>query len=108
MELVLGVPAIYDLWLKEVKQMADRISKMRTLLSLGLKSSGSKHNWDHIQKQIGMFAFTGLKPEHCDRLVKEFHIYLLRSGRISIAGINENNVNFIAKAFHEVTKNSSI
>lgn len=32
-ELVLGVPALYDLWLKEVKEMADRISKMRKLLS---------------------------------------------------------------------------
>ena len=51
-----------------------------------------------------MFAFTGLKPHHCERLTKEFHIYLLSSGRISVAGINSKNVDYIANAFHEVTK----
>ena len=26
-------------------------------------SSGSSHNWSHITDQIGMFCFTGLKPD---------------------------------------------
>lgn len=55
-----------------------------------------------------MFALTGLKEDHCEKLIKDYHIYLLKSGRISMAGVNENNVNYIAKAFHEVTKNSKI
>jgi len=53
-----------------------------------------------------MFSFTGLSPEQCDRLKKEFHIYLIRNGRISVAGINSHNVEYIAKAFHEVTKDN--
>lgn len=55
-----------------------------------------------------MFAYTGLKPEHCKRLIEEFHIYLMTSGRISVAGLNTKNVAYVAKAFHEVTKNSTI
>jgi aspartate/tyrosine/aromatic aminotransferase len=35
-----------------------------------------------------MFAFTGLKEDMVKRLVSEYHIYLLSSGRISLAGLN--------------------
>ena len=38
------------------------------------------------------FSYTGLTEPQCERLLKEFHIYLLKSGRISMAGINEGNV----------------
>lgn len=43
--------------------MADRIIKMREQLVAGLKNEGSTHNWQHVIDQIGMFCFTGLKPE---------------------------------------------
>lgn len=49
--------------LVEVKGMADRIISMRTQLVSNLKKEGSSHNWQHITDQIGMFCFTGLKPE---------------------------------------------
>jgi len=55
-----------------------------------------------------MFAFTGLKPDHVERLRNEFHIYMTADGRISIAGLNTSNVGYVAKCFHEVTKNSKI
>lgn len=43
--------------------MANRIIKMREQLVAGLKKEGSTHNWQHVIDQIGMFCFTGLKPE---------------------------------------------
>jgi len=49
--------------LQDVKGMADRIISMRTQLVSNLKSEGSKHNWQHIADQIGMFCFTGLKVD---------------------------------------------
>lgn len=49
--------------LVEVKSMADRIIKMREMLVSNLKKEGSTHNWQHVIDQIGMFCFTGLKPE---------------------------------------------
>jgi aspartate aminotransferase, mitochondrial len=36
-------------------------------------------------------------------LTREFHIYLTRDGRISIAGINSGNVEYLADAIHSVT-----
>lgn len=43
--------------------MADRIITMRERLRDGLKREGSSKNWQHITDQIGMFCFTGLKPD---------------------------------------------
>ena len=49
--------------LGDVKVMADRIITMRKKLKEGLIREGSTHNWEHITDQIGMFCFTGMKPE---------------------------------------------
>jgi aspartate aminotransferase len=44
--------------------MADRIITIRDSLKKHLvEDFGSKHNWNHITDQIGMFCYTGLKPE---------------------------------------------
>lgn len=43
--------------------MADRIIRMREMLVSNLKNEGSTQNWQHVTDQIGMFCFTGLKPE---------------------------------------------
>jgi aspartate aminotransferase len=68
---VLNDAALNKQWLGEVKGMADRIIEMRALLKENLEKLGSKHDWSHITSQIGMFAYTGLKPEQMDVLAKE-------------------------------------
>jgi aspartate aminotransferase, cytoplasmic len=38
-------------------------------------------------------------------LIADHHIYLLSSGRINMCGLNEKNVEYVAKAIHDtVTK----
>lgn len=100
---VLGNKELEGLWLKEVKMMADRINSMRHALRTELEALGSKLPWQHITDQIGMFCYTGLKAEQVERLTKEFHVYLTKDGRISIAGINSSNVKYLAQAIHKVT-----
>lgn len=53
-----------------------------------------------------MFAYTGLNKEQVDKCIKDYHVYLLGTGRISVAGINTNNVKYIAESFHAVTKDA--
>ncbi|KAI9592340.1 pyridoxal phosphate-dependent transferase [Syncephalis fuscata] len=92
-------------WLGEVKTMADRIISMRTQLYDHLVDDfGSKLNWSHIKDQIGMFCFTGLKPEQVEALKRDHHVYLTKDGRISIAGVSSHNVKYLAQAMYEVTK----
>ncbi|EPX74222.1 aspartate aminotransferase [Schizosaccharomyces octosporus yFS286] len=93
-------------WAGEVKGMASRIISMRqTLRSILENDLKSKHGWKHITDQIGMFCYTGLKPEQVETLSRDYHIYLTKNGRISIAGINTSNVRYLAEAIHNVTSN---
>jgi len=103
-QTILSDPKLTTQWRGEVDFMAKRIIGMRHALVTNLKDLGSKKEWSHITKQIGMFAYTGLKPEQVDRMSKDFHVYLTRNGRISIAGITSHNVRWLATAMHEVTK----
>ena len=99
---ILNTPALYEQWLGEVKGMADRIIKMRALLKQELEKLGSAHDWSHITKQIGMFAYTGLGPDEMDKLAKEHSVYATRDGRISVAGITSANVGRLAEAIYKV------
>ena len=41
-------------FIEQCKGMADRIHSMRSVLKSRLEEAGSKHNWDHITKQVGV------------------------------------------------------
>lgn len=100
---ILSNPELHQTWLRDVKSMADRIISMRTKLRAGIEGAGNQHSWRHITDQIGMFCYTGLKPDQVERLTKDFHIYLTKDGRISVAGISSKNVDYIAEGIHKVT-----
>nr|DAD28184.1 TPA_asm: hypothetical protein HUJ06_029652 [Nelumbo nucifera] len=79
---ILDDPDLRNLWVKELKVMADRIIKIRAVLRKNLLELGSPLNWDHITNQVGMFCYSGLTPEQVDQLTNKFHIYMTRDGRI--------------------------
>lgn len=58
-------------------------------------------NWDHIVKQIGLFSYTGLTQRQAEYLIEEYHIYLLKSGRINVCGLNPTNVEYMARAMND-------
>lgn len=101
---ILNNPEIRAKWLVDVKGMADRIISMRELLRSNLANEGSSRNWTHITDQIGMFCFTGMTAPQVERLAKDFSIYLTKDGRISMAGVTSKNVEYLARAIHQVTK----
>ncbi|PON94409.1 Aspartate/other aminotransferase [Trema orientale] len=100
---ILSNSDIKSLWVRELKVMASRIKKNRSALRDSLEKLGSSFNWEHITNQVGMFCFSGLTPDQVDQLAKEFHVYMTRDGRISMAGVTSGNVNYLANAIHQVT-----
>ena len=50
-----------------------------------------------------MFAYTGLNKDQVNELREKHAIYMTMDGRISIAGLNTKNLDYVSKAFHEVT-----
>merc|ERR1719343_1903988 len=100
---ILGTPQMLNLWKVELSAMAERVLEVRSMLRTGLEKKGTPGKWNHITDQIGMFSFTGLSKEQCERLITEHHIYLLKSGRISLAGLNKANVQYMVACVDETT-----
>ena len=101
---ILGDPELFAEWESELKAIVGRILLMRKSLHDALVENGCPGNWDHITKQIGMFSFTGLDPDQSDRMVNVHHIYMLSTGRISIAGLTSGSVKYVADCIKEVVE----
>jgi aspartate aminotransferase len=103
---ILSDESLYKEWAAEVKMMSNRIIDMRKALYDILQEKKTPGDWSHILKQIGMFTYTGLKPEQVEKLITNFHIHMMKNGRISMAGLNSKNVRYVAEAFHTVVTES--
>ena len=90
------------LWEGEVNEMRDRIKAMRQKLYDVLTAKIAGKDFSYLIKQRGMFSYTGLSPEQVDRLREEFAVYLVKSGRMCVAGLNSGNVDYVADAFAAV------
>ncbi|OWR43034.1 Aspartate aminotransferase cytoplasmic [Danaus plexippus plexippus] len=102
---VLRNDVLFDLWRDHIKFMSSRVMQMREALRAELIKLGTPGNWDHIVKQIGLFSYTGLSRRQSEHLIQEHHIYLLRTGRINICGLNPGNVQYVARAINDaITK----
>ena len=99
---VLNDSALNQQWQNEVKEMRERIIKMRRILKDELTKALPDRDFNYLVEQKGMFSYTGLTGEQVDTLREEYAIYLVRSGRICVAGLNMNNVYIVAKAMAEV------
>ncbi|KAL2398606.1 Aspartate aminotransferase, mitochondrial [Exophiala dermatitidis] len=86
------------MWFEDLKTMSSRIELMRERLCQLLVKNGALGTWDHIRQQSGMFGFLGLSEEVVLKLREQYHIYMADNSRISIAGLNESNVAYVAKA----------
>lgn len=100
--IVLSDAQLKTQWLDELSQMRNRIKQMRGKLVELLKEYGAQQNFAFINEQNGMFSFSGLTPVQVDRLKEEFAIYIVRSGRINVAGITDDNIDYLCKAIVSV------
>ncbi|MFZ6863226.1 aromatic amino acid transaminase [Undibacterium sp. Ji67W] len=99
---VLSDPELRPMWEAEVVAMRDRIQAMRHKLHDVLSAKLPGRDFSYFLTQRGMFSYTGLSAEQCDRLKEEFGVYLVRSGRMCVAGLNTGNVEATANAMAAV------
>ena len=101
---VMNTPELRATWEGEVAEMRERIKAMRQKLFEVLTAKVPGRDFSYFVKQRGMFSYTGLSPEQVDRLREEFAVYLVRSGRMCVAGLNTRNVEYVADAMAAVLK----
>ena len=95
---VLGTPRLRAAWEADVAAMRERILAMRRSLHAVLTARLPDRNFDYFLTQRGMFSYTGLTATQVDRLREEHAVYLVRSGRMCVAGLNTRNVEPTAEA----------
>lgn len=100
--IILSTPALRAQWEQEVGEMRGRINGMRRALVEEIKKAGITRDFSFIATQKGMFSFSGLTKEQVDRLRDEFGVYIVGSGRISIAGLNSRNIGPLCAAIAKV------
>lgn len=106
---VLTNPTNKAQWQADLITMSSRIRTMREVLysklaALGTPAPPGSADWSHIVKQTGMFGYTGLTFEHVQHLKTEWHVYLAATGRVSIAGLNAGNVDYVAEAIDSTVR----
>jgi aromatic-amino-acid transaminase len=101
---VLNDPKLTATWQTELGVMRERIRTMRQAFVAELITAEAPGNWDFILQQNGMFSFSGLSKEQVEQLKTEYAIYAIGNGRISIPGLNAENVAYVAKAVAAVLK----
>jgi aromatic-amino-acid transaminase len=105
---VLGSPGLAANWSAEVGQMRARIkdmrSKLQELLQQQLQQQLPPAELAYLTAQRGMFSYTGLTPAEVDLLRERQGVYLLRSGRMCVAGLNDANLEHVAASLADVLR----
>jgi len=99
-QTVLSDPVLYQEWSQCIKVMSQRIIDMRAGLRQKIEALGTPGDWSHITSQIGMFSYVGLSPEQCVWLQQQRSLYLLKSSRVSMAGVTPANIDYVAESIH--------
>ena len=99
---VLGDATLRPQWQAEVAAMRERILAMRKSLHAVLSARLPGRDFGYFLTQRGMFSYTGLSAAQVDRLRDEHAVYLVRSGRMCVAGLSTKNVERTASAFAAV------
>ncbi|CAL6088197.1 Aspartate_aminotransferase [Hexamita inflata] len=99
-------PELKKQYFEDVKTMSSRIKKMRQMLYEELVRIGTPGDWTPIKTCIGMFTFTGLTPAQVEYIKVKFSVYLLvQGGRMSMCGLTEKNVAYVANAMKQTVEN---
>ena len=88
-------------WEVELAEMRERIRRMRDLFVRRLREKGVEQDFSFIERQRGMFSYSGLSREAVDRLRDEYSISIVGSGRICVAALNEKNIDYVCEAIAE-------
>ena len=99
-DIILHDSALQSSWRNELNQMRDRIKHLREAFYRQTKAAGMGERFAFITQENGLFSVLGLTPAQIDQLKNEYSIYMVNSSRINVAGLNQNNINYVVQALN--------
>ena len=76
--------------------------EVRQALHARLSALRPERDFGFLLSQRGMFSYTGLSAQQVDTLREQHAVYLIRSGRMCVAGLTQGNVERVAQALAAV------
>ncbi|MXX37576.1 MAG: aspartate/tyrosine/aromatic aminotransferase [Gemmatimonadetes bacterium] len=95
---ILGDAVLRRQWEGELAQMRERINRVRQRLVARLSEQGVERDFSFIERQRGMFSFSGLNAEQVEVLREQYAIYIVAGGRINVAGLTEDNLDYFCSS----------
>ena len=93
-------------WKLELNSMCMRIKEMRKALVAALSVYVHQCDFSFLLEQKGLFSFLGLDLEQVNFLRAERALYMPINGRINIAGLNTQNISYVAESIaHAISQN---
>ena len=89
-------------WEAEVEAMRNRILAMRKLFVETLQQKGVAMDFNFIERQNGMFSFSGLSTEQVIKMREDSAVYAVNSGRFNVAAMTEGNMDALCEAIANV------
>ncbi len=93
---VLNIPELRATWEGEVAVMRDRMAGVRKNLADAMHTLDSSIDVSFLTTQRGMFSYTGLSAAAVERMRERDGIYLVGSGRVCVAGLNDRVIEPVA------------
>jgi aspartate/tyrosine/aromatic aminotransferase len=85
-------------WKRELNNMRERVVEMRKCLASELIAKSSAQDFSFMNRQKGIFSFSGLDKDQVEALKVEFGIYMPANGRINVAGLSSQNLEYLVDA----------
>jgi aspartate/tyrosine/aromatic aminotransferase len=89
-------------WKSELTEMRTRIKALRRQFVETMQRTGAGYDFSFLLDQQGMFSFSGLTKMQVDQLKSRHSIYIVGSGRINVAGMNEATLDRLCQAIADV------
>jgi len=99
---ILTDPELRVEWEQELAAMRERIKQMRSLLVTTLKEKGVDRDFSFIERQNGMFSFSGLSKEQVLKMREDSGVYAVDSGRFNVAAMTTGNMDALCDAIAAV------
>lgn len=94
---VLAHAKLREQWKKELDGARNRIFSMRKELATRLGKQ-------YLLRSAGLFAYLDLTKTQVEKLIQQYGIYLLKDGRINVAGLTKDNVEYVAESILSVSR----
>lgn len=99
---VLTDPQLRAQWIAELDAMRQRVQGLRRAAVRHLAEHCPGRDFGFIARQHGMFSLFGIGTAQVHELRSRHHIYMVDDGRMNVAGLRRENLEYFARSVGEV------